>query len=210
MSMQRALDDYGWTSEQPTHSLAYIAPAVKRWLDRLTVRRVLDCGSGNGALCHDLAAAGFDAVGVEPDLGGVTIARNAFPSIPFHHLGIQNDPALLLSHEARFDAVVATEVIEHLFAPQQLPDFAAAVLKPGGYLIVTTPYHGYWKNLALSVVDAWDKHHTALWQGGHIKFWSRTTLSTLLVENGFSVVSFEGLGRMPWMWKSMLLVAKKD
>jgi 2-polyprenyl-3-methyl-5-hydroxy-6-metoxy-1,4-benzoquinol methylase len=210
MSHRQVADDYGWSSEQATHSMAYIGPPVTRWLHGLSARRVLDCGAGNGALCGELAAAGFDVVGVEPDHRGVLIARQAHPTVAFHQLGVQIDPRRLLQHEAPFDAVVATEVVEHLFAPHQLPAFAAAVLNPGGHLIVTTPYHGYLKNLALSVCDAWDKHHTALWHGGHIKFFSRATLSRLLAEGGLRVVGFEGLGRVPWLWKSMLLVARKS
>ena len=107
-----------------------------------------------------------------------------------------------------FEAVVSTEVIEHLFRPRLLPTFARALLGPGGYLLVSTPYHGFLKNLALSCFNRWDAHHTPLWDGGHIKFWSRATLTRLLEENGFEVVSFYGVGRVPRLWKSMLLVAR--
>ena len=74
---------------------------------------------------------------------------------------------------------------------------------------MTTPYHGYLKNLALSIFGMWDYHHTALWHGGHIKFWSRATLTKLLNENGFDVIEFHGVGRVAYLWKSMLLVARK-
>lgn len=82
-------------------------------------------------------------------------------------------------------------------------------LKPNGLLVLSTPYHGYLKNLALSVLDAWDTHHTPLWHGGHIKFWSRRTLGQLLSENGFETIGFSGVGRLPYLWKSMILVARK-
>lgn len=77
-----------------------------------------------------------------------------------------------------------------------------------GYLVISTPYHGYLKNLALSIFNKWDDHHTPLWHGGHIKFWSRIMLTQLLEENGFQVIAFHGVGRLPWLWKSMILVAK--
>jgi hypothetical protein len=48
-----------------------------------------------------------------------------------------------------------------------------------------------------------------LWHGGHIKFWSRATLSQLLRDNGFTVIDFSGVGRVPYLWKSMVLVAQK-
>ena len=200
--------NYGWDSEKPAYSTSYISPRIKAILKFLGAKRVVDLGTGNGALCAELAALGYDVVGVEYDAEGVAIAKKSHPSLPFYNLGVQDDPQRLLATEKCFDAVVSTEVIEHLFSPHLLPQFAREILVPGGYLVITTPYHGYLKNLALAVLGKWDNHLTALWHGGHIKFWSRKTLSQLLEENGFSVQSFSGVGRVPYLWKSMVLVAK--
>jgi len=178
-------------------------------VEALGSKRVLDLGSGNGALCAELARAGCDAVGVEYDRHGIEISRRNHPGRRFYNFGVQDDPRLLLAQEEAFDAVVSTEVIEHLFSPHMLPIYARGVLKDGGHLILTTPYHGYFKNLALAIFGVWDKHHTPLWHGGHIKFWSRATLTRLLSENGFRVVGFSGVGRLPYLWKSMVLVAQK-
>lgn len=64
------------------------------------------------------------------------------------------------------------------------------------------------KNEALSVFGYWDKHHTPVRHVGH-KFWSRQTLTRLLEENDFVVTQFYGIGRLPWLWKSMILVAQR-
>ena len=146
---------------------------------------------------------------MEPDADGVRFAKEQLPSTPLYQLGVDSDPALITEQEGLFDAVVSTEVIEHLYSPHLLPRFAWHCLRPGGLLIVTTPHHGYLKNLALSVADKWDHHHTALWHGGHIKFWSRTTLTQLLAKEGFVAERFLGVGRVPWLWKSMILVMRK-
>lgn len=200
---------YGWSTATPPHSSGYISPSIIRKLQALGAIRVLDLGAGNGGICGELSTAGFEVVGVEPDGEGVEIARASHPSIPFHRHSIDDDPGLLMQHEQPFDAVISTEVIEHLYAPHKLPEFAHHVLKDGGHLIVTTPYHGYLKNLALALFNHWDRHHTVLWHGGHIKFFSRKTLGFLLQERGFDIVDFSGLGRLPWLWKSMLIVARK-
>jgi 2-polyprenyl-3-methyl-5-hydroxy-6-metoxy-1,4-benzoquinol methylase len=105
--------------------------------------------------------------------------------------------------------VVSTEVIEHLYSPQLLIQYAHRVLAEKCKLIITTPYHGYLKNLALSLLNKWDFHHTALWEGGHIKFWSKNTLKRLLVDNGFRVKKVNGVGRIPYLWKSMVIIAEK-
>jgi 2-polyprenyl-3-methyl-5-hydroxy-6-metoxy-1,4-benzoquinol methylase len=201
--------DYGWTDSQAPCSCGYIFPKVLSILKRLGVARVVDLGAGNGTLCHALSQAGFQVAGVEYDQEGYRIACASHPEINFYNHGLQDEPALLLEREGTFDAVVSTEVVEHLFSPQLLPTYAREVLKDGGYLVISTPYHGYLKNLVLAILDKWDTHHTVLWHGGHIKFWSRATLSQLLRENGFEVVGFSGVGRVPWLWKSMIVVARR-
>ena len=80
-------------------------------------------------------------------------------------------------------------------------------LRTGGTIVLTTPYHGYLKNLALALSGKLDDHFTALWDGGHIKFWSRRTLIRLLQEFGFEVREFRGAGRVVWLWKSMVVRA---
>ena len=54
-----------------------------------------------------------------------------------------------------------------------------------------------------------DKHFTALWHGGHIKFFGRRTLGQLLEAEGFRVEAFHGVGRMPYLWKSMLMISAR-
>jgi 2-polyprenyl-3-methyl-5-hydroxy-6-metoxy-1,4-benzoquinol methylase len=205
---ENLVTNYGWNDSDQPLCCGYVAPRVLEVLKSLGVNRVLDLGAGNGALCEQMRASGFEVAGVEYDKQGFAIAQSSYPKIRFYNFGVQDDPAALLAQEGPFDAVVSTEVIEHLFAPHLLPNYARAMLKPGGYLVITTPYHGYLKNLVLSIFDKWDAHFSPLWHGGHIKFWSRATLSALLAENGFWVIGFSGVGRIPYLWKSMVLIAQ--
>jgi 2-polyprenyl-6-hydroxyphenyl methylase/3-demethylubiquinone-9 3-methyltransferase len=191
----------------PSCIAAFVYPAILDVLRRHGCRRVLDIGCGNGTLCRVLSDAGHSVVGIEPSASGVEAARAAAPGGTFCEMGVYDDPSQL--PEADFDAAVSTDVVEHLFAPAALPQFAAAKLKPGGLLVLSTPYHGYLKNLVLSLCNAWDRHHTPLWDGGHIKFWSRPTLTALLEANGFQVIEFHGVGRLPFVWKGMVLAARR-
>lgn len=208
------LDDYGWRAgREDPGSCAYLVPDILAVLDQFGLRaagtRILDLGSGNGALCAALHEAGHEVVGVERDPRGVEIARQRVPTVRFHQLAIDDDPAHLLDRESLFNVVVSTEVVEHLYAPRQLPRFAHRVLVEGGVLVVSTPYHGYLKNLMLSLFNQWDQHLDPFWDGGHIKFWSAKTLARLLEEGGFEVIGFKGSGRWPVLWKSMILVARR-
>jgi 2-polyprenyl-3-methyl-5-hydroxy-6-metoxy-1,4-benzoquinol methylase len=105
----------------------------------------------------------------------------------------------------RFPIALCLEVIEHVYAPRDLARALFDVLLPGGTAFISTPYHGYLKNLALAVTGRMDAHFTALWDHGHIKFWSPRTLGQLLAEAGFGDLRCSRLGRIPPLAKSMLV-----
>jgi 2-polyprenyl-3-methyl-5-hydroxy-6-metoxy-1,4-benzoquinol methylase len=192
-------------------SCGYIVPTVLEMLRSLKPHRVLDLGAGNGAMCRQLVAAGYSVAGVEPDAQGIAIARSRCPDAPFYQLAVGDAPdALLTDHPGGFDVVVSTEVIEHLYSPKQLVAFARAALRENGHLLITTPHHGYFKNLAISVFNGWDRHADPLRDGGHIKLFSRRTMSALLHEGGFKVCRWGGVGRVPGLWKSMVVLAVKQ
>ena len=54
--------------------------------------------------------------------------------------------AFELSFPSPFDAVLITEVIEHVAHPDEFLAKAAALVRPGGYIVMTTPNGGYFKN----------------------------------------------------------------
>lgn len=203
---------YHWATAHPPDSYAYITPRVLRIVERLHVNRICDVGSGNGALVAALHEAGYCVAGVDPDEAGVALSREHCAGVNFYALSVEDDASPVLRGEGSvFDAVVSTEVVEHLYSPHLLPIFARKLLPAGGYFVVATPYHGYLKNLALAVLNKWDAHLDPLWHNGHIKFWSRKTLTELLEGNGFEVIEFHGAGaghRPKWLWTWMILVAR--
>jgi 2-polyprenyl-3-methyl-5-hydroxy-6-metoxy-1,4-benzoquinol methylase len=197
-----------WTTAEPCCTHPYLAPIILRLISQIGAHSVLDVGCGNGVMAKDLAAMGCEVVGCDPEPTAVEFARSNAPNLRFEVAGVYDDPKIV--GEETYDAVVATEVVEHLYLPRALPRFARAALKPGGYLIVSTPYYGYLKNLVVVLTNRWDRAHGVFWDGGHIKFWSRKTLSQLLEEEGFTVHEFHGAGRLPYLWKSMVISATKN
>jgi 2-polyprenyl-3-methyl-5-hydroxy-6-metoxy-1,4-benzoquinol methylase len=185
---------------------------ASRIIQRLTaqprIRRVLDAGCGNGNLSARIAAAGLDVTGFDMSPSGIWYAQGAFEGLHFEVASAYED--LRERFDNPFDACVCVEVIEHLYDPRAFVDRIYEVLRPGGLFVLTTPYHGYVKNLALAVTGKMDSHYGALWDGGHIKFWSRASLTALLEERGFRVIGFEGAGRVPLLWKSMILTGCKS
>jgi 2-polyprenyl-6-hydroxyphenyl methylase/3-demethylubiquinone-9 3-methyltransferase len=105
--------------------------------------------------------------------------------------------------------VVSLEVVEHCFYPRKFAATVFGLVEDGGIAIVSTPYHGYWKNLALALAGRMDAHFGALWDGGHVKFFSERTLRALLEEAGFTDVAFVGAGRIAPFAKSMIAIARR-
>ena len=118
--------------------------------------------------------------------------------------------------EYRYDSADASHTsgylwtkVEHLYSPRAFAGTLFDLVEPGGIAVVSTPYHGYFKNLTLAVTGKLDSHFTVLWDHGHIKFWSVKTLNTLLMEAGFREVQFQFAGRFPLLAKSMIAVATR-
>ncbi len=171
------------------------------------VRTVCDLGCGNGYLAGLLSQAGYRVVGVDASPSGIAIAEHQYPKIRFVAARFGRDLGKQIG--GPFDLVVSSEVIEHLYRPSDLLEAADALLSPEGALVITTPYHGYWKNLALAVSGRMERHFDPLADSGHIKFFGVRSLTRLLATHGFKVLQFSFIGRLRPFAKSMLCVAHR-
>lgn len=200
--------DYRYTSSEPSYSNNYLWPPV---LDIMLVNlqpgdRIIDVGCGNGAIAALLHEQGFSMTGVDPSESGIRLAQTTYPEIQFVQRSAYDD---LAGEFGEFNAVISLEVVEHCFSPRDYARSVISLLSPGGIAVISTPFHGYWKNLALALSGKFDAHWSPLWDGGHIKFWSEATLQTLLVETGFVEIGFRRVGRIPPLAKSMIAIARK-
>ncbi|OBQ39352.1 MAG: methyltransferase [Anabaena sp. MDT14b] len=202
--------EYSYQDSQAGHHHAYLTKPLIEMMSEILLPppennqklRILDIGCGNGSLSNFLAQQGYEVVGVEESESGVQLANETFPNCHFIQGSIYNLPYSEIGNQ--FDIVLAAEVIEHLFYPKELARSAKKLLKPNGRLIMTTPYHGYLKNLALALSGKMDKHFTTLWDGGHIKFFSVASMRQLLETEDYTNIQFKFAGRFPYLWKSML------
>jgi 2-polyprenyl-3-methyl-5-hydroxy-6-metoxy-1,4-benzoquinol methylase len=205
--MTEHYSDYGYANAQDAYVSKYVWPPVLRALEeRPTLRRVLELGCGNGSFSGLLASRGYEVSAIDLSESGIEIARVTHPNVSVRQASVYEDLTRIWGRP--FDAVIALEVVEHLYDPRQFLRRAAACLEKEGNLILSTPYHGYVKNVALALLGRFDRHCDPLWDGGHIKFWSKATLGRLLTETGFQVERWGGAGRLPLLWKSMIVVAR--
>ncbi len=200
--------NYHWQDADPPLSYRYNQPRILQICKKLNGRRILDLGCGNGALARSLAAKGFDLTACDVDHRGIELAQaHNKENVKFKVLSAYDDPSEIGEHD--FDIVLSTEVIEHLYIPRQIPRFAKMLLKKDGHLVVSTPYHGYLKNLLIALCGRWDSHHTTLEEGGHIKFFSPKTLTQLMEEEGFEVIHLQFAGRCHWLWNGMIAITRQ-
>jgi 2-polyprenyl-3-methyl-5-hydroxy-6-metoxy-1,4-benzoquinol methylase len=199
--------DYGFQLDAPAHTMSYLQGPVLAMLNKNTNNCILDLGCGNGYLANFLIRNGYNVFGTDASAEGIAIARKTNETRFFlQDLSTEKLPAEL--QDKRFDTIISTEVIEHLYDPEGFINFCKQIISNGGDIIISTPYHGYLKNLMLSVFNKWDTHLNPMWHGGHIKLWSKKTLTKALADSGFTNISFKGCGRIPYFWKSMIIKAR--
>lgn len=168
--------------------------------------RLFEVGCGNGATAGMLSELGYAVTAIDSSSSGIREASQAYPAVHFAERSAYDD---LAKEFGLYPAVVSLEVVEHCFSPRQFAHTVFSLLEPGGVAYISTPFHGYFKNLALAVTGRFDSHWSPLWDGGHIKFWSENTLAKLLAECGFTQVRFVRVGRIPVFAKSMIAIAHK-
>lgn len=211
MTVTEAAKDYYdeyWQREQPPPTADPLVPTRRALLrDRLSevgARRVLEAGSGTGDLVAALERDGMEAMGIEVSAHAVRLAAERHPDSQFVEHSVEELPWPV--ENGSYDAVVSFEVIEHLLRPRRLLEGAWEALRPGGYLALTTPYHGLLKNLAL-VTLAFDRHFAV--EGDHVRFFSDRALRRLLEDAGFEVVHLAHYGRFIGVWAGTFAWARK-
>jgi 2-polyprenyl-6-hydroxyphenyl methylase/3-demethylubiquinone-9 3-methyltransferase len=195
--------EFAWRTDGPAGIHGHMARPVVVQLDRCRARSVLDLGCGNGWLTAALARCGFEVTGLDRSVSGIEIARSTHPELPFV-LADALEPLAADLH-GRFDAVLAVEIVDHVPQPHLLLHNAIQALRPGGMLVVTTPFHGYFKDLGLALSGRFDRRWGALEDHGRLKFYSRRTLTALVADCGYVDIEFQTIGRLPPIARSMIV-----
>jgi len=166
-------------------------------------QRVLDFGCNIGGASRIFAAAGHVVTGVDISDSAVNSAQARVPEARFKRI---DSEACLPFEDRSFDVCFCSEVIEHLFDVQRFVSEIKRVLADDGLFLITTPFHGWIKNL-LVVTTNFEGHFAV--DGGHIRFFTERSMRNCLQAAGFGNVRFSGIGRAWPVWKSMFVVARK-
>ncbi len=210
LALKVPVEDSGAYEYSDAHAAghhAYNLPSIEALIPEGN-HKILDAGCGSGSVSGWLSSLGHDVWGCDPSESGVAMASKAHPKAKFFTSDlVAGGPDVV--PVGGYDGIVSVEVVEHLYDPDQFLKNLYGAVRPGGFLILTTPYHGYIKNLAISLVNGWDNHFMTNSVGGHIKFYSPKTIARTLRDAGFEVVKTTGSGRLPLLWCSMQVLARK-
>lgn len=195
-------DGYGWQDPTNPQKQRLSIRALKELGPASTVR-LLDFGCGDAACSEFFHLRGYKVRGV--DISETVIMRNRarFPEIEFEQ--VLPDSAVPYP-DGSFDAIFSSEVIEHVYDTQFVFSEFARLLRPGGLLILTTPYHGLLKNLII-VLFFFERHFDPTWQ--HIRFWTKKSLTDISMAHGLKPVSWKHMGRVWPLSQSFFLVCRR-
>ncbi|KAM9309213.1 ubiquinone biosynthesis O-methyltransferase, mitochondrial isoform 3-T3 [Pholidichthys leucotaenia] len=176
--------------------------------------RILDVGCGGGLLTESLGRLGANVLGIDPVDQSIATAQlhSSYDPDLRHQMSYRACTLEELSEEEeekeqggpQFDAVVASEVVEHLTNLETFTFSCNHMLKPGGSLFITTINK---TNLSyvLGIIVA-EELLRIVPSGTHDweKFISPVDLERLLESSGFSVQSVQGMLYNPlsgaWSW----------
>lgn len=199
------LDDAAWEAAGP-HARPERFEARRDWLLARARRgeRVADVGAGLGHFAGALSAAGCDVIALETSsVAARTLRERGRGRFEVREV----DPSRPLPlGDASVDAVWAGEVVEHVADTAAWLSEIRRVLRSGGRLLLSTPYHGRVKTAALALL-AHERHFDP--RGAHLRFYTRRALADLLQDFGFEELELETLGGPPLLRATLLASARR-
>jgi ubiquinone/menaquinone biosynthesis C-methylase UbiE len=138
-------------------------------------KRLLDVGTGKGYLLEVACDIGFDCYGVEPSSYTSKATEKKFPKRITQ--GLLEDARY---KDCEFDVIVMTDLIEHIPYPHSFFDEVYRILKPSGFILITTPNSGSFTRILLG--KNWFQYKYE-----HIIYYNKKSLKYLLDKKGFRV-----------------------
>ncbi len=133
---------FWWDTEGPFKTLHQINPTRLKYITdhvSLAAQSVLDVGCGGGILSEALARAGAQVTGLDLSKASLQTAKmhlfESELSVDYQQQSIEDFAA---DNPASQDVVCCLEMLEHVPSPASIIDACLAVLKPGGWLFLST------------------------------------------------------------------------
>jgi SAM-dependent methyltransferase len=161
------------------------------------VSRLLDVGCGAAATSAALRARepGTRVTGIERDPALAERARSRLDRV------VEADAIDALEGFARageqFDAILLADILEHLEDPVRSLSLARAVASAGAALVLSVPNVGHLSVVRDLIAGRFDPVPSGLLDAGHLRWFTRASLSEFLEEAGWEVSSIESIPSTP-------------
>ena len=199
--------EYVWKNNTEDNSFGYLSKTINQIIDKKIKNRkyLLDIGCGNGYLTKNISEKFREVTAIDNSVSAIDNAKKNYSGkIKFLGSSLHN-----FKHEQEVDCITAIEVIEHVYSPDDFMEQIYNLSTKNTKIIISTPYHGFIKNLLILLTGNFDNHFNPLWEHGHIKFFSEKTLKTIINQNKFKVIATFYSGRFYPISKSIILVLEK-
>ena len=170
--------------------------------------KILDVGCGNGNIARGIGSLGYEVTGIDfsEDAIKYAKAKNTLQNVHFKVCSAEE-----VESDENFDAVICSEVLEHLHQPEILVTQLNAILRKGALLIATVPngvgprellitrpvqkMSNTWMGKVITTSKrAMGYNNTTIQSMSgdltHVQFFTKSDICGLLQENGFELVEF--------------------
>jgi SAM-dependent methyltransferase len=171
----------------------------------LPAGRVLDVGCGRGQLGEAIRALGWEVWGVENSEEACRTARGRIDRLIEADL---HDYAAVAREvgETRFDALVFSDVLEHVYDPRTVLEAYARFLKPGARVLISVPNAVVWTNRLQWTFGRVRYADTGVMDRTHVRFFTFRTARELVEASGFRL---ERTDSTPFLVRALLPVLKR-
>ena len=128
-----------WNQYEPNDDELSRWLAIESLVNKIEMKgksKILDVGSGRGWLSNKLKSYGR-VTGIEPVKSVAENARKTYSEIEFLALNLKQ--FLRKNFSEKFELVVCSEVIEHVFYKKLFLRRMRKIIRSNGFLIITTP-----------------------------------------------------------------------
>ncbi|MFM8315969.1 MAG: class I SAM-dependent methyltransferase, partial [Deltaproteobacteria bacterium] len=192
---------------------------LDRWLwlkSRLPVtlneEKLLDLGCGSGAFSIGAALRGYSTLGLSWEERNQSVAKTRAKICRAENASFEVQDVRFIDKRTEFnsafDVVICTENIEHVLDDKKQMEDIYRCLKPGGRLLLTTPYYYYKPISKAGELGPFFKVES----GGHVRRgYTKAMLEELCDESGFRIEEISSCSgflsqKITWLYRQIILI----
>ncbi len=156
---------------------------ILKLLDGITGKNILDVGCATGYVGEELKNNGNYVVGLDVSPEAIIRAKKKLDEAYVFNLESELD----FPGKKNFDLIIMSEVIEHLFLPQEVIKKIANRMQPHGQILVSTPNFLHIANRKRFLLGDFHYDDTGVFDEGHIRFFTYKSIISMMKNLGFSL-----------------------